>query len=100
MGKKMSKTQTDKNNDFIDKSESQIITVSMPKALLSELDAIVSARQRSHFINEAVSKQIAIVKQTQGIEESAGIWTDEHHPDMQDDKAIDQWLEDTRQDWR
>ena len=64
-----------------------------------ELDAIVSFKQRSHFINEAVSKQIAIVKQTQGIEESAGIWTDEHHPDMQDDKAIDQWPENNRQNW-
>lgn len=96
----MSKTPTDKSSDFLSESESQKITVSMPKALLSELDAIVSARQRSSFINEAVSKQIAIAKQTQAIEESAGIWTDENHPDMQDEKAIDQWLEKTRQDWR
>ncbi len=96
----MSKTQSDNNNDFISDGDSQKITVSMPKALLSKLDSIVSFKQRSHFINKAVSKQIAIVKQTQGIEESAGIWTDEHHPDMQDDKAIDKWLEEIRQDWR
>ena len=96
----MSKAQFNKNDDSIQESESQKITVSMPKTLLSELDAIVSARQRSSFINEAVSKQIAIAKQTQAIEEGAGIWTDENHPDMKDEKAIDQWLEKTRQDWR
>jgi len=95
----MSKTQNSKNKDSND-TESQKITVSMPKELLLELDAIVPARQRSSFINEAVSKQIAIAKQAQEIDDSAGIWTDEHHPDMQDDKAIDQWLEDSRQDWR
>jgi len=29
---------------------------------------------------------------------SAGIWTDENHPDMQDEAEIDQWLENLRQD--
>ena len=78
----------------IDKSNSQTqkITVTLPSALIARLDAHVPPRQRSRFIAKAVESRLAIEEQMIVVEETAGIWTEESHPELKTEKDIDAWL--------
>jgi Arc/MetJ-type ribon-helix-helix transcriptional regulator len=76
------------------------ITVTIPVELLNRLDDRVSKRQRSDFIAEAIAERLALEEQVAALEESAGAWTDENHPELADGAAIDQWVTTMRQNWR
>jgi hypothetical protein len=43
--------------------------------------------------------RLAPEEQVLALEESAGAWTEESHPEMQDGAAIDRWLTRLRQSW-
>ncbi|HID53629.1 MAG TPA: CopG family transcriptional regulator [Anaerolineae bacterium] len=75
------------------------VTVTLPEKLLARLDARIPSRQRSQFIAEAVENQLAIEEQLNALEESAGAWRDENHPDMLTDEDIDAWLRNLRSSW-
>jgi len=76
------------------------VTLTLPKSLLIRLDAAVPGRKRSRFIAEAIEERLAIAEQLAALEETAGAWTDERHPDMRSDADIDQWLANLRAAWR
>lgn len=80
--------------------ESQKLTITLPKAVLTRLNELVPARQRSRFISEALEERLALEEQTLALDEAAGAWSDENHPDMLDDAAIDRWLAEVRSSWR
>ncbi|RMF33487.1 MAG: hypothetical protein D6759_06895 [Chloroflexi bacterium] len=63
-------------------SETQRITVTFPKPLLQRLRERVPPRQRSAFIVEAVEEKLALEEQIAAIEETAGCWQDEDHPEI------------------
>ncbi len=67
-------------------SETQKMTVSLPKTLLERLKERVPPRRRSAFIAEAVEERLALEDQLQAIEESAGCWRDEDHPKLMSDE--------------
>ncbi len=75
------------------------ITVTLPKALLARLREHVPARQRSRFILEAVEERLALEEQVTALEETAGAWSDENHPEMRTDEDIDRWLADLHGLW-
>jgi hypothetical protein len=75
------------------------ITVTLPEDLLARLDTRVPARQRSRFIAEAIESQLTIAEQLVALDETAGAWSDEKHPEMLTDEGIDSWLSDLRQSW-
>ncbi len=75
------------------------VTVTLPKALLARLEEHVPARQRSRFIAEAIAERLALAEQQAAIEETAGAWRDENHPDMRTGEDVDRWLADLRQGW-
>ncbi|NKQ34803.1 MAG: hypothetical protein HF973_04215 [Chloroflexi bacterium] len=75
------------------------ITVTFSEKLLARLDDRIPPRQRSQFISEAVENQLAIEEQLDALEESAGAWRDENHPDMLTDEDIDAWLRNLRSSW-
>jgi hypothetical protein len=77
----------------------QKVTITLPKLVLERLNGLVPARQRSRFIAEALEERLALAEQVLALEESAGAWTDEVHPEMQDEAAIDAWLATLRQSW-
>ena len=79
--------------------DSQKITVVLPTTLLSRLQAHVPARQRSRFIVEAIEERLAMEEQVTALEEAAGAWTDEAHPELATDADIDRWLKDLRSSW-
>jgi hypothetical protein len=80
--------------------ETQKITVTLPRQLLKKLDAVVPPRKRSSFIVKAVQEQLAILEQAQAVDEAAGIWQDDDYPELGNDRNIDQWLAQLRQDWQ
>lgn len=77
----------------------QKITVTLPKDLLDRLNQIVPARGRSRFITEAIDQHLIAEEQLAVLNETAGAWSDEHHPDLRTDAQIDQWIQDLRSSW-
>ncbi|MBK8049700.1 MAG: hypothetical protein IPK16_22900 [Anaerolineales bacterium] len=77
----------------------QKITITLPRDVLARLNALVPPRQRSHFISEVLEARLALAEQLLALEDSAGSWQDESHPEMQDEDAIDAWLSVLRQSW-
>ncbi len=77
----------------------QKITVTLPKALLTRLDEHVAPRQRGRFIAEAIEERLALEEQLAALDEAAGAWSAENHPDMLTDQDIDRWLDDLRGSW-
>ncbi|HFE65634.1 MAG TPA: hypothetical protein ENJ93_00105 [Chloroflexi bacterium] len=75
------------------------ITIALPEALLARLDMLVPPEQQSQFIAEAVDRLLILEEQLTAINESAGIWRDENHPDMLSDTDIDNWLKNLRSSW-
>jgi len=80
-------------------SDTQKMTVSLPKPLLERLKERVPARQRSSFIAEALGERLALEDQLEAIEESAGCWESEDHPELMTDDDIDSWLAELRGSW-
>ena len=75
----------------------QKITVTVPTDLVERLDELIAPRQRSQFIVAAIERQIALAEQVVVLEETAGAWKDENHPELQTPADIDRWLDDLRQ---
>jgi hypothetical protein len=81
------------------KNGAKKVTITLPKLVLQRLNEVVPARQRSRFISEVLAERLALEEQVLALEESAGAWTEESHPEMQDGAAIDRWLTRLRQSW-
>ncbi|CAN5766982.1 hypothetical protein BH24DEI2_BH24DEI2_00300 [soil metagenome] len=80
-------------------SEQQKVTVTLPKLLLERLDKTVPGRKRSVFITEAIEEHLELIEQSAALEETAGTWSLEHHPTLQDEEGIDNWLKQVRRGW-
>lgn len=80
-------------------SDTQKVTVSLPASLLERLKERVPSRQRSSFIADAVEERLALEDQWDAIEESAGSWKDQDHPELMSDVEIDAWLAELRRSW-
>jgi hypothetical protein len=79
--------------------DGQKVTVVLPRTLLARLDTYVPARKRSHFIAEAIEDRLALAEQAAAIEESAGAWSDENHPDLRTGDDVAHWLAALRGSW-
>jgi predicted transcriptional regulator len=77
----------------------QKITISLPVDLVSRLNALVASRRRSQFIAQAIEERLAIEEQTAALEESAGAWSAENHPDLDRPEAVDRWVRELRASW-
>ena len=77
----------------------QKITVTLPQALLVRLRAHVPPRQRSRFILEAIEERLELEEQIAALDETAGAWSEQNHPEMRTDEDIDRWLGDLRRSW-
>ena len=74
----------------------QKITVTLPGTVLARLRAHVPPRQRSRFILQAIEERLALEEQVAALEETAGAWSDQGHPEMRTEDDIDLWLRDLR----
>lgn len=66
------------------------------KSLMDELRRAVPARERTHFVEEVLARELRRRKLREAIEKSYGAWKDEDHPDMLTGADIDRWIEEQR----
>lgn len=72
------------------------INVLLPAAVARDLREFVPPRKRARFVAEAVERELRRLRLQIALEESAGAWRDEDHPDLADGPAIDRWIAEGR----
>ncbi len=75
------------------------ITISLPQELIERLRQHVPAENRDAFIAHAVEEQLALDEQLNVLEETAGAWKDDDHPELATGEDIDRWLQQLRGSW-
>jgi predicted transcriptional regulator len=88
-----------KMSGSVERTRSRTITLKLPEALLNRLDERMSPQQRTDFIVEAIEEHLAIQEQVAALDEAAGAWTDENHPEMVTPESMDLWLAELRGSW-
>jgi hypothetical protein len=48
---------------------------------------------------ETLSECLELAEQYAALQETAGAWSDENHPEMLTDEDIDRWLAELRRSW-
>jgi hypothetical protein len=79
--------------------DTEKVTVILPKSLLERLEQTVPKDERDRFVTEAILEHLLLLEQGKVLEETAGLWQAEHHPEMKSEKDIDNWLRELRQGW-
>ncbi len=79
-----------------EKEKKERINVVMPASLMAELRRLIPPRQRSRFIARATADRLLQLKQRKALEEAAGAWTDENHPELQTPEDVQNWLREIR----
>ena len=69
----------------------------IPEEILNEIDRLVGKRKRSEFIAEATRKELKRLKLQNALENAAGAWKDEDHPDIVQ-KGTYKWVRDLREE--
>lgn len=74
--------------------------VFLPEALLTDIDQLFGKGKRSAFLTEIVEREVRRQKQIHALEEAAGCWKDEDHPELQGGAAV--FVKELRQglEWR
>jgi len=68
-----------------------------PEDLLESIDKLVGKRKRSKFVVEAARKELKRIQFLQALQEAAGAWRDEDHPELVE-KGTYQWVREQRQE--
>lgn len=68
--------------------------VSLPPELVAEIDKVVGARQRSAFVTELTRREIERRQQQQALQEAAGCWNEEDHPELA--QGSEAWVREMR----
>jgi len=63
----------------------------LPNALVREIDELVGKRGRSRFLADVAHREVVRLKQLKALQEVAGAWADQDHPELRDGAA--QWIE-------
>ncbi len=64
------------------KANTEKMSVTLPKILVSEIRAITAQGEISSFFTEALEHYLAYRKQAIALQKSFGAWKDENHPDL------------------
>lgn len=79
--------------------ESRRINVTFPVQLVDELDSLVPARKRSEVIAAATAEYVRKLKVVNILHETAGVWSEEDHPELATGEDVNRWLEENRSQW-
>jgi hypothetical protein len=52
------------------------------ESLVTEIDRLVGKRGRSEFLTQAAEKELRRLRQVRALENAAGAWKDEDHPEL------------------
>jgi metal-responsive CopG/Arc/MetJ family transcriptional regulator len=64
--------------------------------IVKDIDSMVGKRKRSHFIAEAVCDKLRQMKLLTAVKETAGILSDEDHPEWKTSKDVANWVRESR----
>ena len=68
----------------------------IPAELAEQIDALAGKRGRSRFFTDLAEREVRRHRLLQVLDEVAGSWKDEDHPDLKD--GADKWVERLRQE--
>ena len=68
----------------------------IPAELATQIDALVGRRGRSRFFAEVAEREVRRLRLLRVLEECAGSWKDEDHPELKDGAA--KWVAQLRQE--
>jgi len=77
--------------------ETKRINVTFPTTLLEELRRYVPRRERNKFILEATERELEKIRTLKAIQESAGAWSDEDHPDLMTVEDVNHYVRELRE---
>lgn len=72
----------------------------IPAVRSTQMKRLVPARKRNEVIVAAAGGLVRKMRLLAVLEETAGAWTDENHPDLTTPEDVGIWLRDTRARWR
>ena len=61
--------------------------VFLPEALLTDIDKLFGKGKRSAFLTEIVEREVRRQKLLRALDDAAGCWKDEDHPELKDGSA-------------
>ena len=67
-----------------------------PEELLQAIDKLVGKRGRSKFVAEAARKELKRIQFLQALQEAAGSWKDDDHPELKE-RGTYQWVREQRE---
>ncbi len=68
----------------------------IPEHLANQIDTVVGKRGRSMFLVQAAEKELMRLRQLKALENTAGAWKDEDHPELKEGAA--KWVEKMRRE--
>lgn len=72
--------------------------VVIPEDTVKAIDSIVGKRRRSHFIAQALSEKLQQLRTIKAIDNAAGAWKDEDHPELAGKGGNKKWIEALRKE--
>ena len=68
----------------------------LPDALVAEVDAVAGPRGRSRYVAQAIERQLRRDRWWADVQEAAGTWTAETHPEFATSEAVQAWVREGR----
>ena len=68
--------------------------VFLPEGLITDIDQLVGKGKRSKFLTEIVEREVRKQKLLRAIDEAAGCWKSEDHPELKNGSAA--WVKQLR----
>lgn len=75
------------------------INITFPVLLLEDLRRYVPRRRRNQFIVEATEEALKRRRLLKALQESAGAWSDEDHPDLMTVEDVNRYVRRLRETW-
>jgi hypothetical protein len=69
--------------------------IPIPQKITAGIDKIAGAKNRTHFIVEVLEREIQRREQLAALQDAAGCWKDENHPELAD--GSEAFIRDLRQ---
>jgi hypothetical protein len=74
------------------RAQKKRLNLLLPNELAQELEALVPPRQRGRVVSEVLARELRRLRVLSAIEQSAGAWSGEAHPELTTGKQIDRWI--------
>lgn len=74
------------------------VSLTLPEELLKQIKDMTN--NVSAFVAEGMRQYIAKERVRRALEQSAGVWSQENHPDLTTVKRVEEYVREIRSEWR